>query len=166
MGLFAGSLTSTPTLQAAIDAAGNRDPAIGYSVAYPFGVIGPILCLFAFSRLVRPRLAPAPAPLQPLEITLHDTVGATVAELMGRLPPGVDLVAIRQGGTNKLFDPQARLAPHDGVLPFGSRWAEKAGALGSAAIPAAWEGPSSRRRAVFGTAYRRRHTARANSTAS
>ena len=70
MGLFAGSLTSTPTLQAAIDAAGNRDPAIGYSVAYPFGVIGPILCLFAFSRLVRPRLAPAPAPLQPLEITL------------------------------------------------------------------------------------------------
>jgi len=38
MGLFAGSLTNTPTLQAAIEAAGNRDPAIGYSVAYPFGV--------------------------------------------------------------------------------------------------------------------------------
>ena len=60
MGLFAGSLTSTPTLQAAIDAAGNGDPAIGYSVAYPFGVIGPILCLFALrarssSRGSRPR---------------------------------------------------------------------------------------------------------------
>jgi len=119
MGLFAGSLTSTPTLQAAIDAAGNRDPAIGYSVAYPFGVIGPILCLFAFSRLVKPRLAPAPAPLQPLEITLHDRHGATVAELMAKLPPGVDLVAVRQGDANKLPDPQARLAPGDGVLLFG-----------------------------------------------
>ena len=119
MGLFAGSLTSTPTLQAAIDAAGNRDPAIGYSVAYPFGVIGPILCLFAFSRRVRPRLAPAPAPLQPLEITLHDTGGATVAELMTRLPPGVKLVAIRQGGANTLPDPQVRLAAGDGVLLFG-----------------------------------------------
>ena len=30
MGLFAGALTSTPTLQAAIDAAGNGDPAVGY----------------------------------------------------------------------------------------------------------------------------------------
>src|SRR5687767_3020466 len=63
VGLFAGSLTSTPTLQAAIDAAGNRDPAIGYSVAYPFGVVGPILCLFAFARLVKSRLAPAPQPI-------------------------------------------------------------------------------------------------------
>ena len=119
MGLFAGSLTSTPTLQAAIDAAGTRDPAIGYSVAYPFGVIGPILCLFAFSRLVRPRLAPAAAPLQPLEITLHDTYEATVAELMTTLPTGVELVAIRQGETNKLPDPEARLAAGDGVLLVG-----------------------------------------------
>ena len=51
VGLFAGAMTSTPTLQAAIDAVGNRDPAIGYSVAYPFGVIGPILCLFVLSRV-------------------------------------------------------------------------------------------------------------------
>jgi len=43
LGLFAGSLTSTPTLQAAIEAAGNRDPALGYSLAYPMGVIGPII---------------------------------------------------------------------------------------------------------------------------
>src|SRR5262245_1272487 len=36
LGLFAGSGTSTPTLQAAIATLGNDDPAIGYSVAYPF----------------------------------------------------------------------------------------------------------------------------------
>ncbi len=119
MGLFAGSLTSTPTLQAALDAAGNRDPAIGYSVAYPFGVIGPILCLFAFSRFLKPRLQRAAAPLQPLEITLGGPIGATVAEVMGSLPPGVELVAIRQGQTNRLPDPQVRLAAGDGVLLFG-----------------------------------------------
>jgi len=119
MGLFAGSLTSTPTLQAAIEAAGNRDPAIGYSVAYPFGVIGPILCLFAFGRLFKPRMEPAPAPLQPLEITLEVTQAVTVAELIAALPPGVELIAIRLGDENKLPDPQARVAAGDGVLVFG-----------------------------------------------
>jgi putative transport protein len=119
MGLFAGSLTNTPTLQAAIEAAGNRDPAIGYSVAYPFGVIGPILCIFAFSRFFKPRLEPAPAPLQPLELTLVGKPAATVAELIATLPSDVELVAIRQGGENKLPDPQAHIASGDGVLLFG-----------------------------------------------
>jgi putative transport protein len=50
LGLFAGSGTSTPTLQAAIATLGNDDPAVGYSVAYPVGVAGPILLLyFAFT---------------------------------------------------------------------------------------------------------------------
>lgn len=119
MGLFAGSLTSTPTLQAAIDAAGNRDPAIGYSVAYPFGVIGPILCLFVFARLFRPRLHAVPAPLQTLEVTLVGSVPVTVTGLIAALPPGVELVAIRQGGENKLPDPQLPVAAGDGVLLFG-----------------------------------------------
>src|SRR4029079_8691697 len=105
VGLFAGSLTSTPTLQAALDAAGNRDPAIGYSVAYPFGVIGPILCMFAFVRLFKPRLAPPPAPLQPLEITLEDPRGTGVADVIAGLPAGVELVAIRKGQHNTLPDP-------------------------------------------------------------
>jgi putative transport protein len=119
VGLFAGSLTSTPTLQAAIDAAGNRDPAIGYSVAYPFGVIGPILCLFLFVRLIAPRLSPVAAPLQSLEISLEGPQGATVAELIAGLPRGVALVAIRHGGTNRLPDPHVRLETGDGVLLVG-----------------------------------------------
>jgi putative transport protein len=43
LGMYAGSMTSTATLQAALDVMGNKDPSIGYSIAYPFGVIGPIL---------------------------------------------------------------------------------------------------------------------------
>src|SRR5258708_5247531 len=42
LGIFAGSMTSTATLQASLDVMKNSDPSIGYSVAYPFGVIGPI----------------------------------------------------------------------------------------------------------------------------
>jgi putative transport protein len=119
MGLFAGALTSTPTLQAALDAAGNGDPAIGYSVAYPFGVIGPILCLFAFSRAIRPRLAGAPRPLQTLEITISQVHGVSVAEVIASLPQGVELVAIRQGQANALPDPKILLQKGDGVLLFG-----------------------------------------------
>ncbi|MDQ1348733.1 MAG: putative transport protein, partial [Acidobacteriota bacterium] len=85
----------------------------------PFGVIGPILCIFAFSLVFKPRAAPAPAPLQPLEVTLGEIGEATVAELIAGLPPGVDLVAVRQGGANRLPDPQARLAAGDGVLLVG-----------------------------------------------
>jgi putative transport protein len=120
MGLFAGALTSTPTLQAAIDAAGSREPALGYSVAYPIGVLGPILCLFVFSRLVQSRPAPQPAPFEPLEIVLGaEQQDTTVAELIALLPEGADLVAIRQGQSNRLPDPQIRLGAGDGVLLFG-----------------------------------------------
>jgi putative transport protein len=120
IGLFAGSMTSTPALQAAIDAAGNRDPAIGYSIAYPLGVVGPILCLYAFSRLYKTRIAQAPAPPRPLEITLDGAGDTSVADVTARLPPGVELVAIRKGDTNSLPDPRVRLADGDGVLLFGT----------------------------------------------
>ncbi|MCU0303083.1 MAG: hypothetical protein MUC56_03350 [Thermoanaerobaculales bacterium] len=118
-GLFAGSLTSTPALQAAIEAAGNRDPAIGYSIAYPFGVIGPILCLYLFSRLVRPRLAVAAPQLEPLEMVLEHSRIGTVADLIAGLPAGVELLAIRRGDANQLPDPSLVLRAGDGLLLYG-----------------------------------------------
>lgn len=48
-GLYAGSQTNTPALQASITALGDRiatgevtDPVVGYSIAYPFGVVAMI----------------------------------------------------------------------------------------------------------------------------
>lgn len=120
LGLFAGSLTSTPALQAAIDAAGDRTPAIGYSIAYPVGIIGPILCIFIFSRIVKPRLAPAPAPPTAFEVVLaNERRGMTVAEVIAGLPVGARLVAVRHGRTNKLPEPQIRLDAGDVLLLFG-----------------------------------------------
>ena len=47
LGIFAGSMTSTATLQAALDVMNNREPSIGYSVAYPFGALARS-CVFTF----------------------------------------------------------------------------------------------------------------------
>jgi putative transport protein len=56
-GLFAGSLTNTPALAAARDALdGSTEPVVGYSMAYPVGVIGMILA--AGWALRRAREAP------------------------------------------------------------------------------------------------------------
>ena len=62
LGLFAGSGTSTPTLQAAIATLGNDDPAVGYSVSYPFGVAGPILLLYVAFMILKPKIEAAAAP--------------------------------------------------------------------------------------------------------
>src|SRR5260221_2822166 len=69
LGLFAGSGTSTPTLQAAIATLGNDDPAVGYSVSYPFGVAGPTLFLFGAVMNPKPQMErPAPARIEFLAI--------------------------------------------------------------------------------------------------
>ena len=54
-GMFAGSMTSTATLQAALEASGSKNPAVGYAIAYPFGVFGPILCFYLAKLLFRPK---------------------------------------------------------------------------------------------------------------
>lgn len=43
IGLFTGAMTSTPGLAAAIDITGSPLASIGYTIAYPFGVIGVIV---------------------------------------------------------------------------------------------------------------------------
>jgi putative transport protein len=56
LGMFAGATTSTPALQAVLDALGNQDAAVGYSLAYPLGVAGPILCMYVYLAIFKPRL--------------------------------------------------------------------------------------------------------------
>src|SRR6188472_4173491 len=98
MGLFAGSGTSTPTLQAAIATLGNDDPAVGYSVAYPFGVAGPILFLYLAFMVLKPKIvAPAGGGMELLEIAVRNPkmVGKSLGELTGTLPGGVRIVGLR-----------------------------------------------------------------------
>ncbi len=59
-GVFCGSLTNTPALGAAGDqlegTALALHPVIGYSVTYPFGVLGALVMFRVFSSLLRSRL--------------------------------------------------------------------------------------------------------------
>src|SRR5512134_2046933 len=94
LGLFAGSGTSTPTLQAAITALGSDDPAVGYSVAYPFGVAGPILFLYFAFLVLKPKIQTAAGTgLELLEIAVRNPglPGVSLGELMSRLPAGVQI---------------------------------------------------------------------------
>src|SRR4051794_27432603 len=116
LGLFAGSGTSTPALQAAIATLGNDDPAVGYSVAYPFGVAGPILALFLGFRFLKPRIdAPAGAGTELIEISLRraEHIGRRLGEIAAALPAGVQIVALRRGERNQPAAPDLLLAAND-----------------------------------------------------
>jgi putative transport protein len=105
--MFAGSGTNTPTLQAILDALGSQDAAVGYSVAYPFGVAGPILCMYAYlafssrpSRTTRSAAA-ARRGARPQRLA----AGRPFAEFQQQLPQGVHVVAMRRGDQNQVPDP-------------------------------------------------------------
>lgn len=117
-GLFAGALTSTPALQAALGAAGNNDPALGYSVAYPFGLIAPILCIYFANVLLKPKLAAATATgveLREIAVRNPRVVGRQLAEVSAELPAGVRIFVVRQGNQNRVPAPDIVLA-HDDVV--------------------------------------------------
>jgi putative transport protein len=119
LGLFAGSGTSTPTLQAAIATLGNDDPAVGYSVSYPFGVAGPILFLYVAFMILKPKVDTTPASgMEILEIALRnqDHVGRSLGEVMSGLPPQVRISALRTGHHNQPAAHGHIVAENDVVL--------------------------------------------------
>src|SRR5260370_25448137 len=101
LGIYAGWMTSTATLQADLDVTKSKDPSIGYSIAYPFGVIGPILCIYFMTRLVKPKF---PAKVQRFHMG-EISVGAgfsghTLDELTKEILSDVQVTMLRTGGQN------------------------------------------------------------------
>jgi len=122
LGVFAGSLTSTGTLQAASAVVGNQNPAIGYACAYPFGVFGPILCFYVFAILLRPKVeVPEPRRLATAEIpaAFHNLIGMSIASVTPRIPKGVELIALRRHGSNMLPRPEHVFAENDVLVLAG-----------------------------------------------
>ncbi len=122
LGLFAGAGTSTATLQAAMTALKSDDPSVGYSVAYPFGVAGPILLLYLTFSIFKPRVdEAAAAALELLEIELQrpEHFGRRLEELNTALPPDVRIVALRRGERNQPTSPDTVLAERDILLAVG-----------------------------------------------
>jgi putative transport protein len=119
LGLFAGSGTSTPALQAAIATLGQEDPAVGYSVAYPFGVAGPILLLSLGVRILKPRLEPPPGTgpeLTEIAVRRAEHFGKRLGELSVVLPADVRIVALRRDHRNRPASPELVLEEHDVLL--------------------------------------------------
>ncbi len=101
LGIYAGSMTSTATLQAALDVMKNKDPSIGYSIAYPFGVIGPILCIYFMTQMVKPKFPAKAQRFHMGEISIGEKVsGQTLEEIEKGLPSGVQVTMVRKGGHN------------------------------------------------------------------
>jgi len=122
LGIFAGSMTSTASLQAATVAVHNPEPAIGYACAYPFGVFGPILCFYLFNMLLRPKVeVPEPRRLVTAEIPVafHKLAGVSVAAIMSKIPEGVELIAVRRHDTNVLPRPEYVFAEKDMLVLAG-----------------------------------------------
>lgn len=122
LGIFAGSMTSTATLQAALDVMRNSEPSIGYSIAYPFGVIGPILCIYFMTRRIQPKFPPKAQRFHMGEVTLGDNcAGRTLAELSKDMPSGVQTTMVRKGGQNVVPSTDMLLASGDGLLIIAER---------------------------------------------
>src|SRR5438552_3121967 len=122
LGMFAGSMTSTATLQAALDVMGNKDPSIGYSIAYPFGVIGPILCIYFMTRHVQPKFPPKAQNFHMGEVTLGNAyAGRSLGELADDLPPNVQVTMVRKDNHNIVPAADTVLAAGDGVMLVGER---------------------------------------------
>jgi putative transport protein len=138
-GLFAGSGTSTATLQAALAAAGNQDPATGYAVSYPFGVAGPILFLYIVFLIMKPKYEVAVAAgVEFQEIAVHnpDFFGKTLAEIMTALPAEVQITALRRASRNEPASPAFVIAEDDvlfAVAPTKDMLAEATKIIGQAA---------------------------------
>ena len=122
LGLYAGSMTSTATLQAALDVIGNKDPSIGYSIAYPFGVIGPILCIYFMTRHVKPSFPPKAQQFHMAEVTLaNQFVGRSLDDISTELPEGVQVTMVRKGGHNIVPAADIVLESGDGLMLVAER---------------------------------------------
>jgi len=117
LGLYAGSMTSTATLQAALDVTKSKDPSIGYSIAYPFGVIGPILCIYFMTRMVKPKFPAKAQRFHMGEISIGAAfAGRTLDDLSKEVLSDVQVTMVRKAGQNIVPVASTVLSAGDAVL--------------------------------------------------
>ena len=139
LGLFAGAGTSTPTLQALMEALHNNDAAVGYSVSYPFGVAGPILFLYAVFLALKPKIeAPASTGVEMLEVAVRNPkfYGKALREVINTLPAQVQIAAVRTAHHNEPASPELVVGEGDVLLAVGhsrAALAEAGRSIGEAA---------------------------------
>ncbi|WP_250503335.1 MULTISPECIES: TrkA C-terminal domain-containing protein [unclassified Caballeronia] len=134
LGMFAGSGTSTASLQVAIASMKSNDAAVAYSISYPFGVAGPILLIYLLNVALKIKIQKPPAKiLETAEIALRNAglIGLRLSELSSRLPSGVAIAAVRRAHHNQLPAADLTLRADDVLLATSTdrRLLEEAAAL-------------------------------------
>jgi len=142
-GLYAGSLTNTPALAGALETVKHMarapelegmlsEPVVGYSIAYPMGVIGVVLAIALAQRLWRVDYASEARALrhlgatdEPLEnVTIRVTRAAAGDRGLGALAReegwAVIFGRIKRGEHFRLADGAAVLQPGDLVTAVGT----------------------------------------------
>lgn len=134
LGLYAGSMTSTASLQAALEVMQNKDPSIGYSIAYPFGVLGPILCIYFMTRIVKPKFPTKAQRFHMGEIAIGEAFsGRRLDDLTSGVLEDVQVTMVRKGGRNVVPAGDMVVSAGDALLVISEREeaiAEAAGQLG------------------------------------
>ena len=121
-GLFSGALTCTPALQAALEIAGNNDPAVGYSIAYPFGIIVSILGIYVAVLVFKPKVeTPSQKGLELVELVIRNSavIGRRLEEAEILLPSEIEVVALRRNHVTRIASLDEVLEPGDSVLVVG-----------------------------------------------
>jgi len=133
LGIYAGSMTSTATLQAALDVVKSKDPSIGYSIAYPFGVIGPILCIYFMTRMVKPKFPAKAQRFHMGEISIGEMhAGKNLGELAAGALSDVQVTMVRKDGRNFVPTADTVLSAGDAILVVAER--EEAIAVAAATL--------------------------------
>ncbi|MEP7113752.1 MAG: TrkA C-terminal domain-containing protein, partial [Ilumatobacteraceae bacterium] len=124
-GLFAGSTTNTPALQAASDALTSGDPVVAYSLVYPAAVAAMLvmMTLVLGRRLPLPPTLERPPPPAPervinwtIEVTATDL--PSLDELHARYP-GIGFSRFERDGKVHIALAEQRLEPGDVVVVLG-----------------------------------------------
>lgn len=118
-GLFAGALVNTAALDSVVNKLGSEIPIVGYGVAYPFGVFGPIFCIYLVLKFLRPKIpVPPRRGVQATELIVNNPElhGKRLSEVSARLPTDVQVIAVRQQGHYCLPRGSLRLMAGDELL--------------------------------------------------
>ena len=135
VGVYCGALTNTPALAASVETiksllSGSSStemanaPVIGYSVAYPFGVIGVLLGFFVFSLIKREGSTESGETKGPLtsrtfSVTNDAVVGTNVRDFLVQ-HPGVVLSRLKRGNYTSLVYAETAFDKNDLVVVVGT----------------------------------------------
>ncbi|MCM3662456.1 transporter [Georgenia satyanarayanai] len=122
-GAFAGSLTATPALAAAATATGTQEPAIGYSLAYPLGVVVTIVMVaVVLSRPWTSERDPQPrAGIGLVDVSAEVLHPLSLHEIPGYLEGTVRLSYLERDGQMGVVEEDEELREGDRVVVVGGR---------------------------------------------